>query len=197
MVTARLSFLILFLASLPLTLRAEDGYDLWLRYHPVSDPALLAHYRASLSGILVEGDSPTLAAARDELRVGLRGLLGREVPLVMEAGQDGTVIACTSTRSTLAASFGLASDLKKVGEEGFAIRATDDGGKRQIIIAANADVGVLYGVFHFLRLLQTHQHLDSRRAPDPPSDSQSLGQPGWDGGKRIRRLLDLGLAPAA
>jgi alpha-glucuronidase len=30
-----------------------------------------------------------------------------------------------------------------------------------IIIAANTDIGVLYGVFHFLRLLQTNQSIDN------------------------------------
>ncbi len=31
--------------------------------------------------------------------------------------------------------------------------------RRPVVIAANDDVGVLYGVFHFLRLLQTQQPL--------------------------------------
>ena len=30
-------------------LRAEDGYDLWLRYQPISDPARMSEYRATLT----------------------------------------------------------------------------------------------------------------------------------------------------
>ncbi|HET6568236.1 MAG TPA: hypothetical protein VFG50_09760, partial [Rhodothermales bacterium] len=43
---------------------AEDGYELWLRYHPISETALLQHYRASVSELVMEAGSPTLEAAR-------------------------------------------------------------------------------------------------------------------------------------
>src|SRR2546430_15771453 len=59
---------------------AEDGYDLWLRYRLVDDAGRLAQYRAALTHLVVEGDSPTLRAARDELSVGLAGLLGSAIP---------------------------------------------------------------------------------------------------------------------
>src|SRR5438874_11834843 len=58
----------------------EDGYDLWLRYRLVGDSGRLAEYRAALTHLVVEGDSPTLRAARDELSVGLAGLLGGPFP---------------------------------------------------------------------------------------------------------------------
>ena len=162
MFAARFLLVILFIASVATGVRAEDGYELWLRYHTVSDPALLEHYRASVSGLLVDvANSPTLTAAREELRLGLRGLLAREVPLVAKAGDDPILIAGTPARSALIASSGLSGDLGTVGEEGFVIRSMNDAGKRGIIVAANTDVGVLYGAFHFLRVLQTHQRLDS------------------------------------
>ena len=55
---------------------SEDGYDLWLRYRLVADASRLAEYRAAITSIVIEGDSPTLRAARDELSAGLTGLLG-------------------------------------------------------------------------------------------------------------------------
>ena len=45
-----LVFLAIALAAPPV--RAEDGYELWLRYPKVGDPGLLGHYRARLSGLL-------------------------------------------------------------------------------------------------------------------------------------------------
>src|SRR5256885_16666871 len=68
------------LAAAPPRPAAEDGYDLWLRYRLVGDSGRLAEYRAALTHLVVEGDSPTLRAARDELSVGLAGLLGGAVP---------------------------------------------------------------------------------------------------------------------
>ena len=38
------------------TAHAEDGYELWLRYHRVSVPALLKQYRSAITGLLVSGD---------------------------------------------------------------------------------------------------------------------------------------------
>ena len=56
--------------------QAEDGYDLWLRYHPL-EKAALAHYRPLATSVVVPGQSPTANAARDEIVRGLSGLLGR------------------------------------------------------------------------------------------------------------------------
>jgi len=148
------------LALLTPALRAEDGYDLWLRYHPVSDPALLQHYRTSISGILVQGDSSILTAAREELHRGLAGLLGREIPIVREANQDGLLVAGTAATSPLIASPDFSMQMKVAGEEGYFIRSSKTGQASRIVVGANADIGVLYGVFHFLRLLQTQQRLD-------------------------------------
>ena len=58
--------------------------------------------------------------------------------------------------------------LDRVGAAGYVIRSSTLAGHSVIAIAANEDIGVLYGTFHFLRLLQTHQsleHLDIASAP--------------------------------
>src|SRR6185369_11743281 len=62
-VVAALAFLIVSAARL----RAEDGYDLWLRYPRVADAGLLAEYQGAVGRLVVQGDSPTLRAAREEL----------------------------------------------------------------------------------------------------------------------------------
>jgi len=137
----------------------EDGYDLWLRYRPVSDPVRLAEYRGALAYVVVGGDSPTLLAARDELTAGLEGLLGRRVPTAAGVPRDGALLAGTPATSRLVASLPLRDALRRVGEEGFVLRATRVAGRRAIVLAANRDIGVLYGAFHLLRLLQTHAPL--------------------------------------
>jgi alpha-glucuronidase len=136
------------------TASAEDGYELWLRYPVVTNAALLAQYRTEITGVLVTGTSRTAAAIRDELDRGLRGLLGRPVPAVTVA-RNGVLIAGTPASSPFVAGLGLSADLARVGGEGYVIRTIATG--RGIVIAANTDVGVLYGTFAFLRLLQTHR----------------------------------------
>jgi len=134
---------------------SEDGYDLWLRYRLISDARLLANYRAAITRLVVEGNSPTLRVARDELATGLRGLLGRSIPVDDRVRLDGSIVVGTLKGSRLISALPLAMDLAKIGQEGFLIRSATISGKRAIVVAANSDVGALYGAFRLLRQLQT------------------------------------------
>ena len=110
--------------------------------------------------------SPTLDLAQAELSRGLGGLLGAAPPLSSQPTQDGSIIFGTARATPLIA--GLQLGLDRLGSEGYVIRSLTYEGHRVIAIAANEDIGVLYGTFHFLRLLQTHQpleHLDIVSAP--------------------------------
>src|SRR5438045_6503058 len=91
----------------------EDGYDLWLRYRLVGDAGRLAEYRAALTHLVVEGDSPTLRAARDELSAGPAGLLGSAIPSADSVLRDGALIAGTPGTSRLVATLLLADDLPR------------------------------------------------------------------------------------
>ncbi len=146
------------IACLALTAKAEDGYDLWLRYNKVDDNALLSQYRNSLTSIYFPGESPTISAAKKELQNGLQGLLGKSVVF------SNTVINSDLIIGPLAAiSSGreLSSALESTGNEGFIIKSLSNGKKSSLIITANSDIGILYGIFHFLRLLQTHQSIQN------------------------------------
>ena len=143
--------------------RAEDGYDLWLRYRPM-EAAALVQYRPLATAIVSEGASPTLDAARAELIQGLSGLLDKKV--IADAVTDGAVVIGTPASSPLVA--GLKLPLAALGPEGYLIRSVTLAGHPVTVIAANSDIGVLYGSFAFLRLIQTRQplaHLDIASAP--------------------------------
>jgi alpha-glucuronidase len=147
------------------TAAAEDGYELWMRYQPV-ESQWLAPYRSATAQIVGAAASPTLRVARDELQRGLGGLLGLAPPHSDVVDKDGAVVVGTQQSSALIA--GLKLDLDRLGPEGYVIRSMPVRGRRATVIAANADSGVLHGVFHFLRLLQTRQSvesLDVRSAP--------------------------------
>ena len=148
--------------------RAEDGYELWLRYRPISDAEVLARYRASISEVVFEASSPMLEAAREELRRGLRGLLDAEIPFVREATREGALVVWSSRPSTLAVSPSLRAQLRWAGAEGFVIRSEPIRGRPAMVIAANTNAGVLYGVFRFLRLLQTHESLQDLSIVEAP-----------------------------
>ncbi len=154
-----LLFVLMLLSS---AIAAEDGYRLWLRYDKIANAALLQQYRTLIPSIQVSGSSPTIKIAREELSKGLEGLLGKKIPMPA-AGSKG-IIAGTPASSSLVKSFFSTSELASVGNEGFIVRRKNN----VFVIGANSDIGILYGVFHFLRLLQTHQsiqHLSFSTAP--------------------------------
>ena len=150
------------LMLVPACARAEDGYDLWLRYRPVTDSTRLAEYRALFSRIILPGESATLRVAREELARGLRGLLGSAVTIESTSG-SGAIIAGTPATSPYIGRMGLSRELDEAGPEGFVIRrilvrassgTLASSEMQYLVVAANSDVGVLYGVFHLLRQLE-------------------------------------------
>jgi hypothetical protein len=77
-------------------LQAESGYDAWLRYAPLAEPAL-SQYRAVLPPVVsAVGETPVLINAQAELVRGLRGMLGR-VPRA-ESGLPGESAIVLGTR---------------------------------------------------------------------------------------------------
>ena len=140
-------------------LQAENGYDLWLRYAPVTDASLLSGYRAALTELVIDPSSSTLSIARDELRRALKSLIGVDLPVVPAASRDGALIVGTPASSPAIAALPFAAEIAALGPEGFMIRSATVGGRRVIVVAANREVGALYGAFHVLKLMQTHQPL--------------------------------------
>jgi alpha-glucuronidase len=136
--------------------RGEDGYRLWLRYGPLPRRTVEL-YRTRVASIVVEGHSPTLDAARAELVSGCSGLLGRSVPLAEKIERDGAVVVGTPRSSRLVGGLGWQRQLDALGPEGFRIRSVKLGGHTVTVIASSGETGALYGVFHFLRLMQTQQ----------------------------------------
>ncbi|RBC37909.1 alpha-glucuronidase, partial [Xanthomonas oryzae pv. oryzae] len=142
--------------------RAEDGYDLWLRYQPLANAAQL---RDNASELVIIGDSPTLHAARDELARGLQGLLGNTPPHVDAVTRDGAIVLGAASAPQITA---LKLDTRQLGREGYLIRSANGDGHRITLIVGGSDIGVLYGTFYLLRLLQTGKSLaalDVRASP--------------------------------
>jgi alpha-glucuronidase len=145
--------------------RAEDGYDLWLRYRPL-ETQWVGPYKHAATQLIGETGSPTLQAAKSELLRGLSGFLGSAPRSVERVTQDGAIVFGTPRSSALIAHLGLKP--QSTAREGYAIRSVVIDGHRATVIAANEDIGVLYGAFHFLRLLQTHESLEPLNVSSSP-----------------------------
>lgn len=158
--------LLLFVICLA-TINSEDGYRLWLRYDKIDNQKLLEKYQAQLNGFYFEKNSSILNSAKEELQLGLTGLLGKEINEV-ENISDGVIIAGTHTNSSKIASLISEDQLINIGDEGYIISSKVYEGKNVFVITSNNDIGVLYGVFHFLRLIQTHQDINEIHIESSP-----------------------------
>lgn len=140
---------------------ADDGYELWLKYRKIDDKQLLARYRESLACIDVPGESKTLQIIRSELSKGLGAMLGTNVAFRNVSPGENALIVATPSNSVVVKRLQVEGRLRDIGNEGFLITSVTSRKNKSIVIAANRDIGLLYGVFRFLRILQTH-HLFSR-----------------------------------
>jgi alpha-glucuronidase len=149
-------FLLLFISF---KLNAEDGYNLWLRYYQVKDTQELDNYRNNISQVVVFGNTATMLAAKEELKTGLTGLLGTDIEFTDKMSKPGALLVGTPQNSDIISGLIVNDQLKTIGKEGFIIKSTQTDNNKVIVVAGNTEIGALYGVFNFLRLLQTESDL--------------------------------------
>jgi alpha-glucuronidase len=151
-VAAQASFVACLIAVLAPALRAETGYDAWLRYAP-----LPAEQRdqilKDLPAIIVPlGDSPIIQSAAEELARGLRGMTGRTLRIEKQSrdepmfvlGESGALAKFAGSRTYIQNKLIIAPD-------GFEVGTTYFGNTRCIAVRSSNDRGILYGVFGLLR----------------------------------------------
>lgn len=146
---------------------AETGYELWLRYQPIQDKAILNNYQQQISNFYFDGSSPTIRIAREELSNGLSAMLLKKIVPANTATSGTSIIAATYT-SAILANTGIKNFDQQTGEEGFIILSKTVNGKKTIIISGQSDKSILYGVFHFLRLIQTQQSINNLQVVSAP-----------------------------
>ncbi|MFO7657200.1 MAG: alpha-glucuronidase family glycosyl hydrolase [Bacteroidales bacterium] len=152
----------------PMNMKAGNDYKLWLQYSPVSSQKMLSHYRQYINELVIGGKSETIKIAEKEMSGALSKMLGVEVPVSDKATHDNILVAGTPGTSEIIQNLKLTAKLEKIGDEGYLITNTKYRGKNCLVIAANKDIGVLYGVYHFLRLLQTNSEISNLSIESSP-----------------------------
>lgn len=137
------------------------AYDAWLAYRKLKPGSLYDLYANWCSSLVVTEDHDTIQAAASEWIEGITSMLGM-APQLSEHPEGPCIVMGTFQEgpSLISRVF---EDVAphSIGSEGFMIRTS---AKEQCIaIGASTPVGVLYGVFHLLRLIGTEspiEHLD-------------------------------------
>lgn len=159
--------LILLFIGAAIPARADDGYRLWLRYDKLPNNDVF-RYRKQIMSIYVAGDSATSSGVRGELASGIAGSLGERIAIGRDAFVNGELIVGTPASSKVVGSLHLERELSELGDEGFIIRTFRTGNRSVTVIASTNDRGLLYGAFHFLRLIQTLRPIDKLNAAERP-----------------------------
>ena len=140
-------------------LHAENGYDLWLRYQKVDNSQLLNSYSKTLAKLNFPVNSATLTEAKNELQQGLNGLLDTNLPETDGISKGTLLVGTPASSKVLSGIHAITNEISGLGDEGFLIKTLKVDGIPCTVIAARKDMGVMYGVFHFLRLLQTQSDI--------------------------------------
>ncbi|MBN2523598.1 MAG: alpha-glucuronidase [Bacteroidales bacterium] len=151
----------------------DDGYRLWLRYDQIENESVLNDYKQIIQNIIVTGESPTIFAAREEILYGLSALFGAEVPVNKEV-KEGCLLIGTPESSSVINGYFKGDTISAIGNEGYSIFSTQSEGYKITVITGNTDVGILYGVFHFLKLLQTRQSIAELNIASKPGIQNRL-----------------------
>ena len=129
------------LSAGPLPDDGDDGYRLWLKYEPITDPVFKAEYLKFSSFIVQPGKGALLESAASEIQYGLKILLSKNIPVTSTAGgKSGGIV------------FKLEPDGDQA-EEGYRIATT----RGNIEIIAKSERGILYGTFALLKQIRTHR----------------------------------------
>src|SRR4026208_1278166 len=96
----RKRLLIIFIL-LPALLKAEDGYDLWLRYKKISNNSLLDQYKKQITSPVVLGSSQTITIIKTELTQAFSGLTGISYKILSTPEKSSSFIAGTVSSSSI------------------------------------------------------------------------------------------------
>lgn len=158
-----LTFILFFSNSYKI--KAEDGYDLWLRYKKIENPDLLKNYQSQLKNVVIKSETATFKAIKNELKTALPGMLVSDVSYSDFKENGGNLIVALPTDSKFISENINGSELESLGNEGFLIKSFKS---NNIIITGNSDLGILYGVFRFLEFLQQEKDISNLNFSDAP-----------------------------
>lgn len=147
---------------------AQEDYKLWLQYSKVAEAKLALGYIPKIKCIVGLGNSETIQVAAKELQNGMLGMLGKRMPMNQNPDTENALVFGSKSSLNQVIQEYLKNEFEQINNEGYIIKTIMINGKNQIIITAKTDVGVLYGVFYFLGIIQTSPSLESYNFVDSP-----------------------------
>ena len=167
---------------------AETGYDLWLRYKPVENKTLLNSCRTLLQQINLKGNSATIQIIKEELTRASQGMLKLSPSFINNQNTNSGLLI--GVANYIYGNGNNSIILDSIGQEGYIISSKTVKTKQLTTITANTEIGLLYGVSHLLRLMQTEQSISNLNILSAPKLKLRLLNH-WD---NLNRTVERGYA---
>lgn len=172
--------------------QANSGYNLWLQYDLIKNESLRINYQSHIQKLIPLSNSATIQIASKELKLGLEGMLGSNFSIKNNTNKN-VLLFGTKKDLDLETQKTLEKEYNQINDEGYIIKSIAKKGGNQIIITAKTDAGVLYGVYNFLRLLQTNKSIEKLQIVDSPKINVRVLNH-WD---NLDRTVERGYAGAS
>ncbi len=127
-----------------------DGSDLWF-----TTMTLESNSTAEPSSIYIKENSQTFNIIASELKTDLAKLYKHTIDITNQLSENCLAIGTSKNKEL--ADFFKPEELKKLGDEGFIVKSISN---NTTAIIGNSDKAALYGMYHYLRLLQTKENVE-------------------------------------
>ena len=134
----------------------EDGSRLWLRFEPLPHD-VAGQYARAITSCTASDLSETTKVTLNEFISAFRQMTGRELAIAKTAGDGSLVLSIKK------------NDKQWLSPDAYRIETVAEKGKNMTVISAKTANGLLYGVFHLLRLMQTQQDVTRLAVVETPS----------------------------
>ncbi|NNE75546.1 MAG: alpha-glucuronidase [Pricia sp.] len=148
--------------------QTSQGYDLWLGYTKISNDQLLREYQQATSSIYFYQKDAISTKAHQELRTGLSKMLGQTPNFSDTISSSTSMVIAKKAHLGKGILTTVENQFDAIGTEGFIIRTVPHQGRTILLLTANEDIGILYGVFKLLHLMKTHQKISGLQVVDAP-----------------------------
>jgi len=142
-----------------LSVAAEDGYRLWLRYEYKNDSVVREYYASYFKNVYLEINSPLSQSIRDELNIALHDMLGQSPQFAVTPAITHTLIIATPADLPILKQL-FSKDLSQIDDEGYIVSNINYKGKRQLVVTSPTPRGLLYGTFHLLRMIALNDPIE-------------------------------------
>ncbi|GBF20454.1 MULTISPECIES: alpha-glucuronidase family glycosyl hydrolase [Arenibacter] len=163
-----LTILLYILTTFQIHSQNLDGYKLWLRYNLIENSEILRSYSKLGNPAYLSQGSEIMQNAKNELSVALGQMLGKSPTFSNSIGPDNALVVALAQDlpKDLAQKFN--DDLSNLNNEGFLLKSVNYKNNRITIVTAKKELGILYGVFRLLNLMQSNQDLNALDLLDSP-----------------------------